>query len=324
METGPGTSLSPPDVAGADAPPVRRGAAVLCVGALAVVCGLGALSGRAAPGQPTSFELTHGRILSVVGRYEQDVTLARKVRDPEYGYSTFEPVGAARLTMNVRAQRGSRVEIDELSVAPTSYSPYEPGPDYGEDAEKTGRTAQDGNDELAPGKRAVGKLRYRRKRIRRDYGTYVVETVEWKTNAKLRYGTKLGLAGSMTLSDYGGDYGEFLFGPRSKSTGGATAALADGRASVYIRDLRIRTSAGVLHCDVAWTDARHGTVTFTSPEYLAGLTGRIRASGRGTWSITGPKGQPVHIHVRDDGSGTVDLGVGRFKVGEGAFQLSYE
>jgi hypothetical protein len=319
------------------APPLRRGAVVLVVAAVAFIGGLGALTGRAAPARPTSFEVQHERILSIVGSHESSVQLAHKVRLPGYSYATWEELGTARVAFNVRAQRGNRFEIDAFTVEPGAYDPYEgyDGGDYGDDggddtAAKAPRTAADGKDELPAGAVVVGKLRYRLKRARRDYGNYVTENVEWKSTAKLRHGTRVALTGNLNLGyvDGGeydaGSYGEFLFGPRSKQSGGATATLAGGETTAFIRGLRIQTTAGTLHCDVTWIDAQQGTVTFTAPESLAGLTGRIRAGNRGTWSITGPKGNPVRIQVRDDGSGTVDLGVGKFRVSEGGFQLTYE
>lgn len=307
METGPDRE-SPP------APPTRAGGVVVAVAAvLAYLGGVGAVSSRAAPGQLAAFELEHERVVSVVGSSDGLARLAKRrvERRPGYGpYVSFDDVAEVSMSVRVADQRRRSFTIDTFGVGP---SPPDTDPSK--------------NDALAAGKSARGKLKYRRKRTSGGYGNYVEEQFAWTSRTRLARGTRVVLKGALALGRVGGGtydaYDEFQFDGASKQIGGVTAALADGNRSLFLRGLRMPSTGGTLAADVTWDDETSGTVVFSDPPFLDGKSGRIRFKN-GVWTVTGPAGHGVRVLIREDGSGVVNVGLGRFPVAAGDVVLDFE
>lgn len=274
--------------------------------ALAVIGGLGIASGRAAPTLPTAFELSHRRILSVVGTHSGEVALSRKVRHKnEYGkpYFTYDRIGGVNLALDVTEQRGRRFTIRPVAIQGYGQpkGPYDEAPVL--------------KDALAGKKKGTGRLVYRRKRVGRGQYAHFEEFVDWRSSTKLAKGTRVSLKGTAALG-YQVD-----FDGKSTLSGGLTPKLAKRRASALIRGFRVTLGEALLHGDITWNDSTSGTVDFTSPSSLAGKKGTIRVSGK-KYLVSGPKGFPAKCVIEEDGAGTVDLGLGKFSVGYGSFQLT--
>jgi hypothetical protein len=289
---------------------------LLVVGA--VVAGLGIARTPAASSQPTSFELQHQRILSFVGTHEGDFALGRRRFIPRHGgyggYTVFDEFSTAHLSITASDQRGGKITISAASIGPPGY-----GGGYG-----VPPSAGSDTDSLTAGKIAKAVVRYKRKRVRDFYGkSYVTDAMDWNSTVKMSKGTKVKLGAEAGL-----EYGTFAFeSKRSAVAGGVTPRLAGGRPKALLTGFEIASSGGTLHGDVTWTDEKSGTVAFTAPPFLAGKIGTIKALPGGRWQVRGPKGYPCQISFDESGKGSVNLGLGRFTVGDGdygGFTITYE
>lgn len=295
--------------------------------AAALLAGLGVARSPADTSRPTAFELEHGRILSFVGSFEGDVTLGRRKFVPtggggyggyKRGYYTFEELGTARLALTTSDQRGGRLTISQASIGPSGYD----GGGYGNGYKSEPRAAD--TDSMAAGRRGKAVVKYRRRRVKDEYGEFrFVESLDWTSAVRMKGGTKVQLRGTADL-----DYGTFAFDSRKSSvTGGATRQLAGGKTKALLSGFQVSSGGGLLHGDVTWTSEKSGKVAFTSPNFLEGKTGTIRALPGGRYQVKGPKGYPVTISFDDEGKGSVNLGLGKFGVvgGDyGGFAITFE
>lgn len=249
-------------------------------------------------------------------------------------YDTFEPFGAADVTVGFAGNRGRFFDVDALEVAASAYG----GGGYGAtDRAKRPRTDESATDRLAAGTRPRATFDLQRRRIRTDYGFQTTDVARFGLGTRLAKGTRLKLRASG--SSYGGADYLSVDAKTSHLRGGITPSnfsrsVYDDRTGTTREIPQNKVSlSGVLpirggqalRFSAVWTSATAGTVTFESPSHLAGTAGTIARNAAGDFDVRGPKGSGIRIVVDGaDRSAKVNLGYGAFRVEEGAFLFDGE